>query len=196
MKICFPHNETCFLTTYYDLCFSQKTIYQVVEEAKRIYRKFDLQESPIDKTVLLNDIVNLHDKDGLSIEKIGSILDYLKSGRHIVPNGFPNIKLLKYGSKFILFDGHHTLLAYSLMGSYLWKTPHLTVIKEDIKSSDLDVFFGEHKSKLSSENTWEDYVINWYAPVPLQLQKRKTGNMQELLDSVIGDFGQIFNGPS
>jgi hypothetical protein len=41
----------------------------------------------------------------------------IKSGKHILSRGIPNIKLVKTGDgQLLLFDGHHSMLAYISTG--------------------------------------------------------------------------------
>ncbi len=161
---------------------SQKTIYDAVDFFKKeIFpkKKFKKFEKKI-KDILLRNIINLHDEEGIDKEKIKILLKEIKNGKDILCSGLPNIKLVKMKKELILFDGHHSLLAYILGGKkYLKEIPHLVV--ENKKEDKIKVFFGEHASKLKNK-IWRNYVINWYSKK--QLCKRKRKNIGELFDAI------------
>ncbi len=113
----------------------------------------------------------------------------IKSGKDILsPNGLPNIKLGKTEkSEWVLFDGHHSMLAYLIGGKkYLNEVPHLIVEDENgfVTNREILVFFGMHSKKLK-DSDWRNHVINWQAPKETQLCKRVQKNIGELLDSII-----------
>ncbi len=140
--------------------------------------------------VRLNDIVNLHNNDGISdLNEIDSMLNDIETGKEILmENGFPNIKIVfsKLG-EYVLFDGHHTTLAYLDSGrKFLSEVPHLLVKNTKtgcISDKEINVFFGNHAPKLKNEN-WRNYVINWQAPFDKQLCIRVQNNMEELFNSI------------
>jgi len=105
-----------------------------------------------------------------------------------MPDGLPNVKVTetRRGEK-VLFDGHHTTLAYMLAGrQYLPEVPHIQVCKpvhSGFSDSDIHVFFGEHAEALAGED-WRDYVISWNKPEEEQLKSRQRSNMGELLEAV------------
>ena len=147
-------------------------------------------DKEVEDRVLLRDIVNLHNNDGIrEISQIKSMTQEIMSGGDIFSTeGLPNIKLVKTRSNdWILFDGHHSMLAYMLAGGkYLDEVPHLIV--EDaqrihVPDREIRVFFGKHKAELKSKN-WREYVINWQAKDENQLQKRIQYDMGELLESL------------
>lgn len=138
----------------------------------------------------LEEIVNLHDEDEILARKsLGELLRKIKSGKEVtMSDGLPNVKLTetRRGEK-VLFDGHHTTLAYMLAGrEYLPEIPHIQVAKpihSGFSDSEIHVFFGKHSGKLTGED-WRDYVISWNKPEAEQLKPRKRSNMGELLKAV------------
>ena len=115
----------------------------------------------------LEEVINLHDPEGLrDMSQIEKMVDTIQSGEHITEtDGMPNIKLAKSaGREWVLFDGHHSFLAYMATGfTYLEELPHLRVVKgrgDPITEEEIHVFFGEHAHKLK-RNSWRDYNINW-----------------------------------
>jgi len=141
------------------------------------------------KHIPLREIINLHNHDGIkSLAQIRSMARQISSGRHVLSHtGLPNIRLVmgRDGS-WILFDGHHSMLAYMLSGrKYLHEVPHVIVEnmgKRHVTSREISVFFGQHAGRLLGE--WKKYVINWQAPAREQLCRRIQKNMGELLDSL------------
>jgi len=169
------------------------SIYDTVDFFRdNIYSKSKIKffGEKIENRILLRDIVNVHNVGGIRlISQIKSMLKQIKSGGHVLnSDGLPNIKLVKTKNKeWVLFDGHHTMLAYMLAGSkYLDEVPHLIV--EDgkrvyVSDKEIHVFFGEHLTRLRDKD-WRDYVIDWQAKEENQLQERIQKDMGELLDSL------------
>jgi hypothetical protein len=88
--------------------------------------------------------------------------------------------------EWVLFDGHHTVVAYMATGRrYLDELPHLMVHygREPIPDSDILVVFGSHAPLLST-SLWRNYTINWQAPQEEQLAKRDQHSMRELFDTL------------
>lgn len=167
------------------------SVYDIVDWFRdEIFSKSGVKgfDEEIRDRVLLRDIVNLHNRDGIrDMSQIRSMIREITSGGDIFSGGgLPNIKLVETG-EWILFDGHHSMLAYMLAGKkYLDEVPHLIV--EDagrirVPDEEILVFFGEHKTELNSRN-WREHVINWQAAKGNQLQKRVQNDMGELLDSL------------
>ena len=151
--------------------------------------KIKLKIEKMGKKIPLRQIINLHNKDGIKdIPQIKRMIQQIKSEKDILhPSRLPNIKLVQTKeNELVLFDGHHTILAYMSAGrKYLHELPHLIVLneKEYITDKEILVFFGQHSSKLKEKN-WRDYVINWQMPINKQLCKRDQKNIGELFDSI------------
>ncbi len=163
------------------------SIYDSVEIFKKISNpKFVLKE--IKEKIPLKNIINLHNDTGIqSMARIKSMINDIKSGKEIFSDdGFPNIKLVKTkDNKWVLFDGHHSMLAYIAMGKrFLHEIPHMIVKnhdKEHVNDDEITVFFGEHGKNIKD---WKKHVINWQAEKEEQLCKRVQNNMGEVLDSI------------
>ena len=68
------------------------------------------------------------------MNQIKTMIKKIKSGKPILsPKGLPNIKLVKTTqTEWILFDGHHSLLAYMITGkTFLHVIPHLIIENEN-----------------------------------------------------------------
>ena len=166
------------------------TIYETVDFfEKNIFQTTKTTNKKITGQVQLREIINLHNNMGIkNTPQIIAMVQQIKSGKDILsPSGLPNIKLVKTEqNELVLFDGHHSLLAYMLTGrKYLNETPHLIVENENgyVNDREIIVFFGKHSEKLKDLD-WRRYVINWQAPEEKQLCKRIQKNMGELLDSL------------
>ena len=168
------------------------TIYDIVDRfEKKIFPKLDQRTEPIEvkrKTELKN-VLNIHNDDGIrDIHQIKQLADALKSGKHILPRGLPNIKLVKtMEGRLLLFDGHHSMLAYISTGkTHLEEIPHLMITGKEkgyIEDNDIIVFYGEHASDIEGCN-WRDNVINWQATKDKRLCKRVQNNMGELFSAI------------
>jgi hypothetical protein len=166
------------------------TIYDTVDLFKKEnFLKIKTTKKQVTDIVQLREIVNLHNNTGIkNISQIISMVKQIRSGKDILTlNGLPNIKLVKTEqSEWILFDGHHSLLAYIIGGKkYLNELPHLIIENENgyVTDKEICVFFGIH-SKMIKDYDWRKYVINWQAPKEKQLCKRVQRNIGELLDSI------------
>jgi len=177
----------------YKIPFTKKnmTIYDTVDFfRKEMFPKTKKTNEQIEKyagQVLLRKIINLHNNNGIkNIPQITSMVNQIKSGKGIFFSpGVPNIKLVRTKNKeWVLFDGHHSMLAYMSLGrKYLSEIPHLIIQNKNgcVKDNEILVFFGVHSKKLRALN-WRDYVINWQLPEEKQLCRRVQENMGELFD--------------
>ena len=166
------------------------SIYDTVDQFKNeIGSKIKKTIEEVKKLVLLREIINLHNSNGIeSIDQIRTMVKQIKSGKEILSSrGLPNIKFVKTKySEWVLFDGHHSLLSYMIAGrSYLHEIPHLIVENENghVNDKEILIFFGIH-SKILNDSDWRKYVINWQAPKEGQLCKREQKNMGELFNSI------------
>jgi len=163
--------------------------------SKSRVKEFDGQ---IKKRVLLRDIVNLYNSTGVrDLPQVKSMLRQIKSGEDVFSSdGLPNIKLVKTGNnEWVLFDGHHSMLAYMLDGKeYLDELPHLVVEDGErayVLDKEIHVFFGKHSAELKHRD-WRDYVIDWQAQKENQLQERIQKNMGELLDTLPRNESRLY----
>ena len=195
VKLIYPRKSNDGNLTYissFKVHFKKKsdTIYDTVDQfEKELDSKIKETIKEIKKPVLLRDIINLHNINGIkSINQIRTMVKKIKSGKDILsPSELPNIKLVKtQKSEWILFDGHHSLLSYMIAGrTHLHEIPYLVIEDENgyVNDKEIFVFFGMHSIQLNDSN-WRKYVINWQAPKERQLCKREQNNMGELLDSI------------
>ncbi len=166
---------------------AQKSVYETVNILENRLSSISLKKKKIQNKTPLRDIINLHNHDGIKSRKqIMSMIRQLKSGIHVLSqSGLPNIKLVRdKKGKTVLFDGHHSILAYMAVGSkYLHEIPHLMVNDEKGYVDDREIlaFFGEHSKKLKNAD-WRRYAINWQKPKEKQLCARLQKNMGELFD--------------
>ncbi|MHC4673575.1 MAG: hypothetical protein ACYTBZ_13915 [Planctomycetota bacterium] len=115
------------------------------------------------------------------------IRQILVGGDVLRASGLPNVRVVVTPeNETVLFDGHHTVMAYMATGCrYLDEVPHLVVHngKGRVADREILVFFGAHSNELTPSN-WRDYVINWQAPADRQLCRRIQGSVGELFDSL------------
>lgn len=165
--------------------FLKGTIYSLVDFFRDeifLKRKFKKTIRKIKNDILLSSIINLHDEEGVDFGKIKKMLKQIKSGQDVLSNcGLPNVKLVKTkNNEWVLFDGHHSLLAYMKAGrNYLSQIPCL-VIDNEISDNEINVFFGKYAEELKNKN-WRNYVINWKVKKK-QLCKRKRNNLGEVFN--------------
>jgi hypothetical protein len=161
------------------------TIYGTVDVFKQNIPQ-DKSIEEIKEKILLKDIINLHNDTGIqSIDRIKSMIKAIREGKDILSDKkIPNIKLIKTkDNKHVLFDGHHSMLAYMFCGKqYLHEIPHIIVENEDkcITDEEIKVFFGDHANKAD----WKEHTINWQQEKEKQLCKRIHKNMGEVIHSI------------
>jgi hypothetical protein len=138
--------------------------------------------------IRLGEIINIHNINGLmDISQVSIMIESLKKGQHIYQEGIPNIKMVKArNGSLLLFDGHHSLLAYMSAGKiFLNEIPHMIIYEKKsgfIEESDVLVFFGKHAQKIKQDH-WQQWVINWQETGDKQLGLRLQRNMGELFNS-------------
>lgn len=166
------------------------TIYETVEIYERkILPHLQTTYIKISTRVLLKTLINIHNDDGIqNIPQIAHFSLKIKKGGNIVQSsGLPNIKLARLRSKELLvFDGHHSLLAYMSAGkNFLDEIPHIIISgkKGFLKNEEILIFWGQHASKIPAKE-WKLFVINWQNPKNKQICPRIQHNMGELFDAL------------
>jgi hypothetical protein len=182
IKLISPNNDNS--TTISSLKISgEHTIYETVDVFKQNIPK-DKSIEEVKERILLKDIINLHNDTGIqSIDRIKSMIKAVRQGKEILSNeNIPNVRLVKTkDNKHILFDGHHSMLAYMHCGKqYLHEIPHIIVEDEYITDEEIKVFFGKHADKAD----WKEHTINWQEEKEKQLCKRIQKNMGEVMHSI------------
>jgi hypothetical protein len=167
-------------------------VYRIVKEYEsNSFSISTLQSTEVDRHswIDMRQIVGLHNCSGIrSPKQIVQMAVEISKGKDVLQDsGLPNIKLVKTeDNDTVLFDGHHSLLAYLLVGRrFLHEVPHLIVSHTNggIHNKDVLVFFGNHANSISPDS-WRNYVINWQALPGEQLCTREEHNMGELLDAI------------
>jgi hypothetical protein len=173
------------ITVYDTVSFFMQNIYPTLKRKPEIIR--------IKKHILLKDILNIHNDDGIrDREQVRIMMEDIHSGRDILPYGIPNVKLARtMDNTLLLFDGHHSMLAYMAAGrSYLEEIPYLIIYDKEsgyIPDKDVVIFFGEHSKEIENNN-WRDKAINWQVPQENQLCSRIQRSMGELFDTLKKEF--------
>jgi hypothetical protein len=169
-------------TVYETVDIFEKTFFHNYFNCRKILRPILSLKFP------LKDVVNLHNSDGIrDIFQIKEMTQKIEQKKDILhPTELPNIKLVKtLRGEYVLFDGHHSVLAYMSAGrKYLNEVPHLFVANDDenggVYDEDINIFFGDHKIK----DDWRKYCINWQTKKDKQLCRRIQRNMGELFESI------------
>ncbi len=166
--------------------------YSIVKEYEsNLFPYSTLRTTNVDRRswIDMRQIVGLHNRSGIrSPKQIVLMAAKVREGKDILQDsGLPNIKLVRTeDNDTVLFDGHHSLLAYLLVGRrFLHEVPHLIVSHTNgrIRNRDLLVFFGNHANTISPDS-WRNFVINWQALPCEQLCVRNAINMGELFDAI------------
>lgn len=185
----FPE-KTVYVTTYrIPITNSCSTVYDAVDSLRNkkiVYDQREKKQNHAEELIELQNVLNIHNDSGIKdLAQIESMVRKIQSGEHIVSaEGIPNIKLAKVNhNQWLLFDGHHSMLAYMHAGKkYLHEVAHLTIENEGMKNiadDDIAVFFGHHANEVRDKE-WRNYVINWQAPRNKQLCPRIQKTMGEL----------------
>lgn len=177
--------------------------YQQTVEAPDLYaavRKFADQFatlSGISRDVIpmiaVGEIVNLHNEDGLKhIPQIQAMMTQIAATNHIFePSGIPNIKIFQATSgSWVLFDGHHSLLAYYALGyRTLADIPHLVIQSSRpdgrLRDAEIRAVFGPHAALAKN---WRSWAINWQNPPEAQITPKRQHNIDELYASIKADL--------
>jgi hypothetical protein len=166
------------------------TLYDAVDYFERVLFK-DSFTSPcrVGQRVPLRAITSLHNTEGMrDLRQIGGMLRQVLAGGDVLrTSGLPNVSVVMTSeNETVLFDGHHTVMAYMAAGcNYLDEVPHMVVHNGGgcVADWEILVFFGTHSKQLTPSD-WRDYVIDWQAPADCQLRRRTQVSAGELFDSL------------
>jgi|TARA_B100001971_G_C18236320_1_gene567481 hypothetical protein len=165
----------------------EDSVYDAVENFKKRIQSGCAKKIVLWEELLIRDVINLHNVEGIKdLGQIKRMVESINQGKDLVSEGVANVKIAKSDrNEYVLFDGHHTLLAYMLAGKEKIKeVPYLTVENEGklLDDSEFLVFFGSNASRI--KGNWRQFVINWQAEPAEQLGVRKQKNMGELFQAV------------
>lgn len=185
------HAQSKYLQYHIDKDIKQ-TIYDTVEQIRKLYLDKEYQPTYGQKiNCSLKSLINLHNTNGIqSVSRIKEMSKKISCGEDILePDGFPNIKLIRVSNDEILvFDGHHTVLAYLLAGrNVLEQTPYLFVEDDNhssVAAHECKAFYGNHADSVHDDE-WIRTTINWQAPKQKQLNPREQKTIGELLNSLV-----------
>lgn len=160
--------------------------YEAVEGVVDSWSGFPVVPNELFANTSLLEIVPIHNASGIRDKsQISSMENEVILGKEIIhENGLPNCKLvLLPNEKLLLFDGHHTMLAYVASGKKLLRDiPHLVISREKIapvSSVDIASFFPKNSQKEVLAD-WSKYVVNWQNSPAKQLEERQTQTIGEL----------------
>lgn len=202
IKMSYPEestNEVKAFVSEVEIPKKVNTIYDAVSFFKRhIFPTARRSPSKNERNerIPLGNILNIHNADGIKdLAQTREMANTIKAGKHIVPEGIPNVKLVgTKDNQLLLFDGHHSMLAYMAAGKrYLEEIPHIIIQDKDkghVDDRDIIVFYGEHAMKIENFQ-WKEYVINWQAVKEKQLARRVQRNMGELFFAVKERIGHV-----
>jgi len=164
----------------------QVSPYEAIEAVRKSWKKA-LKEgvTPFANSELAQ-LVPIHNSSGIkSPSLVKRMVKTISHGRNILEkDGLPNIKLAVTPEKRLLvFDGHHSLLAYFLAGKkFLREIPYLVLGStnfEPVETSEISLFFPKASRLLVKEN-WFRYTVNWQAQEDKQLEERRVENLSDL----------------
>ncbi len=163
-----------------------QTVYKTVELFKKDYfQTIKTKQSIITPRLDLADLITLHNDDG--IKDLGQVANMfqriLNKGHIFEDSGIPNVKVVLSKEKhLVLFDGHHTTLAYLLAGvRYLETVPHILISngKDAMTDDEMADFFGHHRAYVLA-NGWQGLTVNWQAAFAKQISPRKQNTVGEV----------------
>lgn len=168
-------------TVYDAVSFLEKNIFPTLTKT--------LEHNKVKEKVALRDVLNIHNDDGIrDLAQVRRMTRAIESGKDIFSLGIPNVKLVKTkDNELLLFDGHHSMLAYMNAGKkYLEEIPHMIIEDKDkgyIDDKDIIVFYGEHSKEIPNHD-WRQYVIDWQAVKEKQLCRRVQRDMGQLFCAI------------
>ncbi|HUD20527.1 MAG TPA: hypothetical protein VMQ44_00450 [Candidatus Saccharimonadales bacterium] len=153
--------------------------YATIDEILDRQESLELKIEQILEPLPIEEILCIHNASGMrDLAQMQSMITKIKNGGLVMnSNGLPNIKVvLAPGKKWLMFDGHHTALAYLLAGKrYLHETPYISMSNAGIPfgAQEISYFFPEDFRARVKED-WFKYTVNWQSPkdkAELRVQK-------------------------
>lgn len=132
------------------------------------------------------DIISIHNPSGMrDAKQINNLTSSINDGHEIMhDSGLPNMKMVVTpDSRLLLFDGHHTALAYLKSGKKtLDEIPHTIISRPiflPITAAEISYFFPlEHRKEVLED--WLKFTVNWQAAAPHQVEQRAVTTIGEL----------------
>lgn len=155
----------------------ESTIYDIIKIFEETSFKPEEVELP---RVRLVDIINIHNIEGIGVGKVNTLSTHIRSGKQVFKDksGIPNIRIARSHGQLVLFDGHHTLLAYMDNGAqHLNDIPYLLI--EPLDEKEVLTFSGIHSSQLN-DGGWKTRVIDWKTPNEEKIYPRAQKNIGDL----------------
>lgn len=143
--------------------------YVTIDELLEHQESLDLKVEQILEPINISEIISIHNATGMrDLAQMQTMIEKVKRGDLVMNNnGLPNIKLvLAPDKRLLMFDGHHTALAYLLAGkNYLHETPYISMSNSGVPlgTQEISYFFPEDFRDEVKEN-WLKYTVNWQAP--------------------------------
>ncbi len=165
--------------------------YQVVDTTRSQWPQWPQTENHPYHQQPLEEIIPIHNPDGIKeINQISKMVNQILHQRKAIfePDGAPNLKLVVVpGNRLILFDGHHSILAYILSGKKtLADTAHLIISANDggpITPEEISYFFPEN-TRGEIIKDWDKYVVNWQAKGSNKIAQRSVESVGDLAKQV------------
>lgn len=138
----------------------------------------------------MEQLTTLHNDTGLStLKTVQEMTEKLSRQIPIVnlATGLPNVHILAvWPGKYVIVNGHHTILAYQQMAQADWsKIPYVIVEDKEqtyFNPQELMCAFNQLASQIKPED-WQQYSINWRVGQGI-LEPRRQKNMAELFTAV------------
>lgn len=173
------------------VCVDGDDIYKTVDKfRKEHFPVLNETVKTVEPSLKLSQIITLHNLSGIDeYEKIQQMKAKIDSGRDILAEDqIPNSKLVRTKkNETVLFDGHHTVLAYMIAGrQYLAQIPHLLIADNNgngLSDREILVFFGRFSDFLSDKN-WRRYRINWNHSPNGKLEPRRQTTLGDLREAI------------
>lgn len=164
--------------------------YKLIDTIRPGWRQLPTTANHSHHQTEIDQILPIHNVEGLrDVSQIATMTAAITADQHLLDSGdLPNVKLIVApDGRLLLFDGHHSLLAYYQQGRrYLAEVPHILILSADDKpvtATELLPFFpAASASKIL--NNWADYVVNWQRPETEQLEKRNITHFGELAQAL------------
>ena len=148
----------------------------------------DLKIEQVNDPEPIGEVLTIHNATGMrDIAQMQTMIEKVKRGDHVFnSNSLPNVKIvLAPDKRYLMFDGHHTALAYLLAGKkFLHEMPHIVISNQNqpLSAEEISYFFPEDKRELVQED-WLKYTVNWQNPDE-KIELRQIQTIGDLLKAI------------